>query len=95
MDSIIINQLMFGIRNVDDSHLGGHVQNMETKERWGWRADQVENYDGKSSIFVWISKKLGEFVLLLFSSHSSCLILSNHDPSCHQECYSCHFWPSF
>ena len=34
---------------------------------------------------LWISKKLGEFVLLLFSSHSSCLILSNHDPSCHQE----------
>ena len=61
MDSIIINQLMFGITGVDGSHLGGHVQNMETKERWGWRKDQIETYDGNSSIIGWITKKLGAF----------------------------------
>ena len=64
MDSIIINQLMFGITGVDGSHLGGHVQNMETKERWGWRKDQIESYDGKSSIIGWITKKLGAFFFL-------------------------------
>ncbi|KAL7489933.1 hypothetical protein ACHAW6_015663 [Cyclotella cf. meneghiniana] len=67
MDSIIINQLMFGITGVDGSHLGGHVQNMETKERWGWRKDQIETYDGNSSIIGWITKKLGILFMSLLA----------------------------
>eukprot|EP00804_Cyclotella_cryptica_P006398 CCRYP_014279-RA/>CCRYP_014279-RA protein AED:0.30 eAED:0.30 QI:401/1/1/1/1/1/4/570/1086 len=67
MDSIIINQLMFGIRSVDGSHLGGYVQSMETKERWGWRKDQIEAYDGKTSIAQWIARKLGVLFMSLLA----------------------------
>ena len=62
MDSIIINQLMFGIRSSDGSALGGHVQNMQTKERWGWRKEQIESFDGKSSIFEWVTDKIGKIL---------------------------------
>jgi hypothetical protein len=59
MDSIIINQLMFGIRNAEGAPLSGHVQNMETKERWGWRKEQIESYDGGTSVIQWLPNKLG------------------------------------
>ncbi|KAL7473338.1 hypothetical protein ACHAXS_013797 [Conticribra weissflogii] len=59
MDSVIINQLMYGIRAPDGSFQGGHMQSMETKERWGWRKDQLDSYEPDWSIFDWLLKKIG------------------------------------
>ena len=61
MDSIMINQFMFGIRSVDGAALGGHVQNMETKERWGWRKDQIESFE-TTSLADWLPNKIGEII---------------------------------
>ncbi len=61
MDSVIINQLMYGIRAPDGSFQGGHMQSMETKERWGWRKDQLDSYEPDWSIFDWLLKKIGRF----------------------------------
>jgi hypothetical protein len=66
MDSPIINQLMFGIRSADGSPLGGHVQNMETKERWGWRKEQIESFDGNTSVLEWLPNKLGVWTFVVF-----------------------------
>ena len=69
MDSIIINQLMFGIRSVDGSPSDGHIQNMKTRERWGWRKDQIELFDQGTSVLKWLPNKLGTFsIIMLFSS---------------------------
>jgi len=59
MDSVIINQLMYGIRAPDGSLQGGHMQSMETKERWGWRKDQLDSYEPDLSIIDWLLKKIG------------------------------------
>ena len=56
----MINQFMFGIRSADGSALGGHVQNMETKERWGWRKDQIESFE-TTSVMEWLPNKIGAF----------------------------------
>jgi hypothetical protein len=76
MDSIIINQLMFGIRNVEGAPLPGHVQNMETKERWGWRKEQIESYDGNTSVIEWLSKKFGTSIRSGCAALYTCLLLT-------------------
>ncbi len=65
MDSVIINQFMYGIRGSSGSLQSGSVQNMETKERWGWTKQQLESYEGNDSITEWILRKIGEFYLLI------------------------------
>ena len=93
MDSILINQLMFGVRSADGSPLGGHVQNMETKERWGWRKEQIESFDGGISVIEWLPNKLGmlEYACVSFIfHHCSCYFLTSLQAFC-----SCHCSHSF
>ena len=59
MDSVIINQLMYGIRGPNGSFQGGHVQSMKTKERWGWRKEQLESYEFNGFFLEWVLKKIG------------------------------------
>jgi len=56
MNTIIINQLMYGIRGEDNKFRDGHVQNMETKERWSrsWKLMDVER-KMRSDPLVWLS----------------------------------------
>ena len=61
MDSVIINQFMYGIRGSSGSFQSGILQNMETKERWGWTKQQLESYEGNDSVAEWILRKIGEF----------------------------------
>ena len=58
MDSVIINQLMYGIRGNDGEFTNGYVQSMETKERWGWHKEQLEAFE-HDSLVAWASKKFG------------------------------------
>lgn len=59
---------MYGIRGPNGSFQGGHLQSMETKERWGWRKEQLESYERTGSFEDWISRKIGElFVMICFS----------------------------
>lgn len=64
MDSVIINQLMYGILGSAGSLQSGYVQNMETKERWGWTKQQLESYEGNDSAIDWLLKKMGELHFL-------------------------------
>ena len=61
MDSVIINQFMYGIRSPNGSLQGGHMQSMETKERWGWRKDQLDAYEFNWSFLEWVFRKIGMF----------------------------------
>lgn len=65
MDSVIINQFMYGLRGSSGSLQSGYLQNMETKERWGWTKQQLESYEGNDSVAEWILRKIGEFYLLI------------------------------
>jgi hypothetical protein len=58
MDSVIINQLMYGIRGIDGVFTSGHVKNMETTERWGWHKEQLESFENKY-VLDWLLKKIG------------------------------------
>lgn len=60
MDSVIINQLMYGIRGSAGSLQSGYLLNSATKERWGWTKQQLEAYEGNDSVVDWFFKKLGE-----------------------------------
>ena len=64
MDSVIINQFMYGIRGSSGSLQSGYLQNMETKERWGWTKQQLESYDGNESVADWTFRKIGEFCFM-------------------------------
>ena len=58
MDSIIINQLMYGIRGVDGAFTSGYVKSMETQERWGWHKELLDAFENKSFMHV-AETKLG------------------------------------
>jgi len=58
MDSVIINQLMYGIRGVDYSFTTGYMKNIETSERWSWRKEFLESFEQRS-ILDWILRKIG------------------------------------
>ena len=64
MDSVIINQFMYGIRGSSGSLQSGYLQNMETKERWAWTKEQLESHERNKSVADWILKKIGELVLM-------------------------------
>ena len=59
MDSVIINQLMYGIRGTNGSLSTGFVQSMHTKERWGWNKEQLEEYEPHSFVY-WMARKMGK-----------------------------------
>jgi hypothetical protein len=61
MDSIIINQLMYGIRDTDGSFTSGFVKSMQTQERWGWNKEQLEAFE-QNSFMEWVTRKLGDEV---------------------------------
>lgn len=89
----MINQFMFGIRSADGSALGGHVQNMETKERWGWRKDQIESFE-TTSVMEWLPNKIGAFrhcTCIIFVFQSRLLPLQLLDFHVSQECSSCRY----
>ncbi|KAL7493466.1 hypothetical protein ACHAWT_002462 [Skeletonema menzelii] len=67
MDSVIINQFMYGIRGSSGSLQSGYLQNMETKERWGWTKQQLESYEGNESVVDWIFRKIGALLLSLLA----------------------------
>ncbi|KAL3777962.1 hypothetical protein ACHAW5_003396 [Stephanodiscus triporus] len=58
MDSIIINQLMYGIRDTDGSFTSGYVKSMQTQESWGWNKEQLEAFE-QNSFMEWATRKLG------------------------------------
>lgn len=60
MDSVIINQLMYGIRGSAGSLQSGYLLNVDTKERWGWTKQQLESYEGNYSVADWILNKIGK-----------------------------------
>lgn len=62
MDSIIINQLMYGIRGMDNAFTSGYVKSMETQERWGWHNEQLETFE-RNSFVDWVLKKIGMGVI--------------------------------
>ncbi|KAL7546430.1 hypothetical protein ACHAWF_009770, partial [Thalassiosira exigua] len=62
MDSVIINQLMYGVRGPRGRWTSGHVKNLKTQERWTWRGEQLEAHEG-GSFGERASRKFG--VLLL------------------------------
>ncbi|EJK46469.1 hypothetical protein THAOC_34863 [Thalassiosira oceanica] len=57
MDTVIINQLMYGIRLSDGKFTQGHVQSMVTKERWGWQKELLEGYE-RIPVLLWILRKI-------------------------------------
>jgi hypothetical protein len=63
MDSVIINQLMYGIRGSAGSLQSGYMLNAETKERWGWTKQQLQSFEGSDSFSDWVLKKMGEFFI--------------------------------
>jgi hypothetical protein len=72
MDSILINQLMYGIRGTDGAFTSGYVKNMDTQERWGWHKEQLEAYE--HNFFVkWVLRKFG---VVLMSTLAFFLITS-------------------
>eukprot|EP00979_Chaetoceros_neogracilis_P006048 scaffold1197_cov168-Chaetoceros_neogracile.AAC.7 len=42
MDAIIVNQLMYGIKNTDGKYLNGHLQNVESKARWTYSGSYLD-----------------------------------------------------
>ncbi len=58
MDSIIINQLMYGIRGTDGAFTSGYVQSLQTQESWGWSHEQLEAFE-QNSFMDWATRKLG------------------------------------
>lgn len=58
IDSVIINQLMYGIRGIDESFTTGYMKNIETSERWSWRKEFLESFEHRS-ILDWILRKIG------------------------------------
>ena len=66
MDTVMINQLMYGIRWNDGKFTQGHVQSMQTKERWGWQKELLEGYE-RTSVFHWILRKIGMIFMSLLS----------------------------
>ena len=70
MDTVIINQVMYGIRNVDGTYRSGFLQNMETLERWSWSRDFLLMSDSRNPAYRaavwWVNKIFGTlFVSLL------------------------------
>ena len=63
MDSVIINQLMYGIRGINGEFTkSGYVKNMETQERWGWHKELLDSFE-YTSLVDWLLKKIGEFLV--------------------------------
>jgi hypothetical protein len=61
MDTVIINQMMYGIRDVDGSYRNGFLQNMRTDERWSWSRGFMELSDSREPTVratTWWTNKL-------------------------------------
>ena len=66
MDTILINQLMYGIRSNDGKYRNGHLVNLESKEHWTWRRKQMEFYEDTDP-FAWFMRKTGIVSLSLLT----------------------------
>jgi len=72
MDSIIINQLMFGIRGMDGAFSSGYVKSMETQERWGWHKEQLQIFEHRT----FAEKLVGKLGVVFLSTLAFFLITS-------------------
>jgi len=68
MDSAILSQLMYGIKSSKGDYRGGHVQSMETKERWSWDRELLEGFEERRGDFwSWFLIKIGDLFLAILS----------------------------
>lgn len=69
MDSVMINQFMYGIRTTDGKYRRGFVQRMDTMERWSWSRRLLEDYDTgfRNNFISWFFRKFGVLVMSLLS----------------------------
>ncbi len=66
MDSVIINQFMYSIKTTDGKFRNGHLQKMETKERWMYSKYQLEeSYEVRHNILFWFFNRIGVLAISL------------------------------
>lgn len=55
MDTIIMNQVMFGIRTSEDDFRNGYLHNLESNERWSYSRSQMKHdLERNHSILKWL-----------------------------------------
>ena len=82
MDSIIINQLMYGIRGANGAFSSGYVKSMETQERWGWHSELLDAFETKTFVHI-VERKLGRVeytVAHLRADEEICDLLTKYPP---------------
>lgn len=66
MDTAIINELMYGIREINGDYRDGYVKNMESEERWSWRKSFLERSSKKKThVLPWCGDKIGELITII------------------------------
>jgi len=66
MDTLIINQLMYGIKTSEGGFQRGHLQNVETRERWAYSSAQLDEEEGiRHNVLTWWFQKLGILAISL------------------------------
>jgi hypothetical protein len=64
IDAIIVNQLMYGIKNTDGKYLNGHLQNVESKARWTYSGSYLEaEKEILHNFATWCYNRIGVFVI--------------------------------
>lgn len=61
IDTVIINQLMYGVRGMDGGYRDGVVRNAASDEIWNWSKSQLERYDS-ANFSDWFARKVGIIV---------------------------------
>jgi hypothetical protein len=64
MDTILINQFLYGIKTNDGKFRNGHIQNIDTKERWAYSKSVLElEHEMNHNIISWFINKAGMVVV--------------------------------
>jgi hypothetical protein len=63
MDTVILNQLMYGIRSTQDHFRDGVLKNLVTKQSWVWQSSIITDYERvKANIILRLVDKVGTLI---------------------------------
>ena len=67
-DTVILNQLMYGIRSTQDNFRDGALKNLVSKQSWVWQSSMLNDFERvKSNIFLGLVDKLGIIITSLLA----------------------------
>jgi hypothetical protein len=63
MDSILMNQVMYGVKTSDGDFRNGYLHNLQTNERWSYSRLQLrQDFENNNFMYLWLMNRLSVLI---------------------------------